>query len=322
MMMPHRSWSSESGYRFGFGGQEQDDEVAGNGNSYTAEFWQYDSRLGRRLNIDPRQNSSQGPYVVFNLNPTVFIDVHGDTTYLFQSGGKYLGQIDDNLENQVHFLDDRTAKQDILSAYKNAEHLTGPEYTNKLAESLRISSVAYMGRNTMLSMNSFGTEGYERGGILVISPSKEIIALEKTSKLFKEGAFNGIKDRASEFPGGNLEHITSRTERTILFGSFHTHPGNNFKPTNYSSSEWYSTPNYKEPDDYSGIFSRGATFNNDDGFRGGHMALVVTKDYISIYSTVVQKSIINYRGKSERQIEKNSMSSQGKYQHVTRNALK
>src|SRR5690606_18721571 len=41
------------GYKYGFNGQEKDNEVYGDGNSYTAEFWQYDPRLGRRWNVDP-----------------------------------------------------------------------------------------------------------------------------------------------------------------------------------------------------------------------------------------------------------------------------
>jgi hypothetical protein len=43
MTMPGRSFNSGD-YRYGFNGQEKDDEIAGIGNSYTAEFWQYDSR--------------------------------------------------------------------------------------------------------------------------------------------------------------------------------------------------------------------------------------------------------------------------------------
>ena len=50
-----RNWSS-SGYRFGYQGQEKTDEVSGQGNHYTAEFWEYDSRSGRRWNLDPRPN--------------------------------------------------------------------------------------------------------------------------------------------------------------------------------------------------------------------------------------------------------------------------
>ena len=56
-------------YRFGFQGQEGDDEVNGKGNSYTAEFWQYDSRLGRRFNIDPKGRTWESSYAVLGDNP-------------------------------------------------------------------------------------------------------------------------------------------------------------------------------------------------------------------------------------------------------------
>lgn len=39
---------TSSKYRYGFNGQERDDEIKGAGNSYTAEYWEYDSRTGRR----------------------------------------------------------------------------------------------------------------------------------------------------------------------------------------------------------------------------------------------------------------------------------
>jgi RHS repeat-associated protein len=66
-------------YRFHFNGQEADNEVAGSGNSYTAEFWQYDSRLGRRWNVDPMTARYAGlsPYATFNNCPIVFIDPLG-----------------------------------------------------------------------------------------------------------------------------------------------------------------------------------------------------------------------------------------------------
>ncbi len=72
-----RSYSAGSGYRFGYQGVEKDDEVAGSGNSYTAMFWQYDSRLGRRWNIDPVTYPWQSSYATFNNNPIVFVDPLG-----------------------------------------------------------------------------------------------------------------------------------------------------------------------------------------------------------------------------------------------------
>lgn len=61
----------------GFQGQERDDEIYGNGNAYTAEYWEYDSRLGRRWNVDPVVYAFQSPYATFNNNPIYFNDPTG-----------------------------------------------------------------------------------------------------------------------------------------------------------------------------------------------------------------------------------------------------
>ncbi|HEX8548378.1 MAG TPA: hypothetical protein VF691_15565, partial [Cytophagaceae bacterium] len=67
-------------YRYGgAGGQEEDSEIYGEGNSYTAEYWQYDPRLGRRWNIDPVNFEWQSTYAAFNNNPIYFTDPTGLT---------------------------------------------------------------------------------------------------------------------------------------------------------------------------------------------------------------------------------------------------
>jgi len=56
MMMPDRQWyagSDSSGYRYGFNGQEKDNEVSGNGNTIEYKYRIHDSRLGRFLSVDP-----------------------------------------------------------------------------------------------------------------------------------------------------------------------------------------------------------------------------------------------------------------------------
>jgi hypothetical protein len=64
------------GYAFGgAGGQQKDDEIFIG--AYTAEFWEYDSRLGRRWNVDPITYPWQSSYAVFNNCPLVFIDPLG-----------------------------------------------------------------------------------------------------------------------------------------------------------------------------------------------------------------------------------------------------
>ena len=72
-----KSLSQQGDYRFGFQGQEKDNEIKGEGNSYTAQFWQYDSRLGRRWNIDPIVKPWESSYVVFFGNPVSIIDPLG-----------------------------------------------------------------------------------------------------------------------------------------------------------------------------------------------------------------------------------------------------
>jgi hypothetical protein len=64
-------------YKFSFNGQERDDEVSGVGNTMTAEFWEYDGRLGRRWNLDPLFENWESPYVVFHSNPIYFNDRNG-----------------------------------------------------------------------------------------------------------------------------------------------------------------------------------------------------------------------------------------------------
>ena len=86
--MPGRKYQAitSSRYRYGFNGQEKSDDVtAGN---YTAEYWEYDSRIGRRWNLDPKPNVSISSYAVFANNPIWFVDVKGDTIELV-IGKKY-----------------------------------------------------------------------------------------------------------------------------------------------------------------------------------------------------------------------------------------
>jgi hypothetical protein len=68
--------SSNGVYRYGFNGQERSDEL--NDDSYTAEFWEYDSRIGRRWNVDPKVHEYESPYATFADNPILFTDPNGD----------------------------------------------------------------------------------------------------------------------------------------------------------------------------------------------------------------------------------------------------
>ena len=78
------TWSVTKGegfaLRFAFNGQEKVDEISGAGNHNTAEFWEYDTRLGRRWNLDPVMKSWESGYATFANNPVLYIDPNGADT--------------------------------------------------------------------------------------------------------------------------------------------------------------------------------------------------------------------------------------------------
>ena len=78
MVMSDRSWNTE-GYRFGFNGKENDNEVKGTGNSVAFEMRIYDSRLGRFLSRDPLEKKypNQSTYVFAANSPISLVDVLG-----------------------------------------------------------------------------------------------------------------------------------------------------------------------------------------------------------------------------------------------------
>jgi hypothetical protein len=77
--MPGRSFTAtgNGAYRYGFNGQEKDNEVYGAGNLNTAEFWEYDTRLGRRWNVDPVVKPWESGYAVMGNCPIALCDPLG-----------------------------------------------------------------------------------------------------------------------------------------------------------------------------------------------------------------------------------------------------
>ncbi|MEO7311692.1 MAG: hypothetical protein ABIX01_14910 [Chitinophagaceae bacterium] len=79
MALVGRTYSAGSQYRYGFNRQEKSLEIDPGGNLTTATFWEYDSRIGRRWNVDPIVKEGQSPYGCFSNNPICNIDPFGDS---------------------------------------------------------------------------------------------------------------------------------------------------------------------------------------------------------------------------------------------------
>lgn len=91
MIQPGRKYSvANTQYRYSINGQEKESEI--NENITTALYWEYDSRIGRRWNIDPKGTAGQSPYACFSNSPINRVDIYGDkdSTVTMPNGGTML----------------------------------------------------------------------------------------------------------------------------------------------------------------------------------------------------------------------------------------
>jgi RHS repeat-associated protein len=79
MEMPSRRYEAGAGYRYGFNGKENDNEVKGEGNQQDYGMRVYDPRLGRFLSVDPLTNKYPAltPFQFASNCPIAGIDLDG-----------------------------------------------------------------------------------------------------------------------------------------------------------------------------------------------------------------------------------------------------
>ncbi len=78
MKINSRSYTDPNySHRYGFNGMVEDNELKGEGNSYSTLFREYDPRVGRFLSLDPSLDKypNLSPYVAFADNPIRFVDL-------------------------------------------------------------------------------------------------------------------------------------------------------------------------------------------------------------------------------------------------------
>ena len=132
--MPGRSFTM-GGYRYFFNGQEADNEVLGEGASLTAEFWQYDTRLGRRWNVDPVFKEYESPYACFAGNPVWFADPTGDSSVVDAKG--YIIYYDENDKDLRVFINENGKLRQIGELGKTIEADTW--FANLLKENASVA---------------------------------------------------------------------------------------------------------------------------------------------------------------------------------------
>ncbi len=160
MLLVGRNWESGTGYKYGFNGQEQDDEVYGNGNLNTAEFWEYDTRLGKRWNSDPIHVPFEGGYNVNRNNPILYDDPLGDCPdckegkYTIQKGDNYW-----NLEGKWNM--DHGTLGEMNKGVDPAKLQIGQEIRVTINQSDLAGGITLNSDKSMFGMDNFFVKGAE-----------------------------------------------------------------------------------------------------------------------------------------------------------------
>ncbi|MCF8447712.1 MAG: hypothetical protein K9H61_12015, partial [Bacteroidia bacterium] len=287
--MPGRSWQV-SEYSFGFNGQEKDDEVSGAGNTMTAEFWEYDTRLGRRWNLDPKPNSSLSSYSCFLNNPICVIDANGDTTTIFNRFGKFLGSINDKLENQTHFMYSADDYNNVISGNSGKS-------TEEIGSAIREKSIAYYDSNTEKKMKE-AFKRYPNGEFAFILGFKNSVSkklsfeiLYSCKPISKEQA-EAYRKSNTDFNGeygviwsGFEKEMNAKFYAPFLTG--HSHPlfSTHSNPENPSQAKFYEFPN----------LNMNPRFINSDELvdykmylNSPHPLMILSRKGISIYQGLMQ----------------------------------
>jgi RHS repeat-associated protein len=117
MLIPNRHGSSNS-YRYGFQGQEKDDELKGEGNSLNYTFRMHDPRVGRFLSLDPLapQYPHNSPYAFSENRVIDGIDLEGREFY-FTSDGKLIGKYGN--DNSIRVINETLPFDATLESIQN-----------------------------------------------------------------------------------------------------------------------------------------------------------------------------------------------------------
>lgn len=134
--------TNSTGYRYGYQGSEMDNEVKGEGNSYTTHFRQLDPRLGRWLSYDPKATAWESPYVSMGNNPIINNDMLGDTIR-FTPGSKEEKLYNKNRE-KVFSNDKMKDIQEELLALEKSEF----SYRIKLSDELHAGGLVKYNNKT------------------------------------------------------------------------------------------------------------------------------------------------------------------------------
>ncbi|MDD3687815.1 MAG: hypothetical protein PHE56_13760 [Bacteroidales bacterium] len=209
-----------SSYLFGFNGQEKDDEVTGQtGSVYTAMFWEYDARIGRRWNIDPVDKPWLSSYHAFSNNPVARIDPLGDDDY-FSSNGKFLYR--DNSRTDYIRIIPQEKVDELVNKYQ--ENLL---YLGKNVVHIPISVQSEFSQNSVLMSEYRWGMNIEDGKVAVAKIGKfyarSTNGYDGTENIIGQQASESLMSSGIDPYNNKIRHIGITIELPPATVSGHTH---------------------------------------------------------------------------------------------------
>jgi RHS repeat-associated protein len=167
--MAGRKFSSGA-YRYGFNGMEKDDEVKGEGNSYTTHYRLYDSRTGRWFSPDPIVLPYESPYAANMNNPNFYNDPDGDCPFCW--GALAGGLIELGGQMAVGYLQTGSLKEaakqvdwfDVGVATVEGALTSGASAQKALTKKIVRVSAALVSETVKASANASSANGWETVG--------------------------------------------------------------------------------------------------------------------------------------------------------------
>jgi len=172
--MPGRKYSAGSGYRYGFNGKENDNEVKGDGNQQDYGMRIYDPRLGRFLSVDPLSKDYPWytPYQFAGNMPILAIDLDG-------------AEPENNPASSASQSAARSLVKTIATGSSVNNAIKNPNTMNPISD----GTLDLLGTNTKTGDNGYKTDTKEESASkynMYVSNSKKFIVDESNAKEFND----------------------------------------------------------------------------------------------------------------------------------------
>jgi hypothetical protein len=199
-------------------GQEKDDEVYGAGNLTSAEYWEYDSRTGRRWNIDPVPNAWESAYACFHNNPILFVDINGDN-----AGEPVTNATLESSKNQDKISSTTTSssnKVSNVSAGSNEYNILANQASVNTPQNIQVNGIK-LKETITTTIKTETIINYDNKGNFLNTSSKSITTITKSIEAFVDFSYNegGYASQSSQPFQSSLGSSSSSTSQNFN-GSF------------------------------------------------------------------------------------------------------